>query len=88
MREREAGIDQLLAPIKDMYALLVRYEVRCLLQALHLIFTLLPSMYAGSPQWSLLRWERAGARGQGGTGLGQRPAVRLEEAAQVRIGRV
>ncbi len=28
VREREAGIDQLLAPIKDMYALLVRYEVR------------------------------------------------------------
>ena len=29
VREREAGIDQLLAPIKDMYALLVRYEVHC-----------------------------------------------------------
>ena len=34
VREREAGIDQLLAPIKDMYALLVRYEARCPLQAL------------------------------------------------------
>jgi hypothetical protein len=35
VREREAGIDQLLAPIKDMYALLVRYEVRgrCLIPA-------------------------------------------------------
>lgn len=28
VREREAGIDQLLAPIKDMYGLLVRYEAR------------------------------------------------------------
>ncbi|KAK9841874.1 hypothetical protein WJX81_008571 [Elliptochloris bilobata] len=28
VREREAGIDQLLTPIKDMYGLLVRYEVR------------------------------------------------------------
>ena len=64
VREREAGIDQLLAPIKDMYALLVRYEVRCP-QALHLICSAAAqhACKKSSVGFALKSWDGAGARG-------------------------
>ena len=64
MREREAGIDQLLAPIKDMYALLVRYEVRCLLQALHLLR--IAAQHAPSKSTASFYLKRGGGAGARG----------------------